>query len=62
MSLRIDTRHIKAAQLVMAYGTSDALTKCILTKRRKMTARQAACAVKWPDSRCSHTNNSPLTT
>lgn len=47
MSLRIDTRHIRAAQLVMAYGASDALTKRILTKHRKMTARQAACAVKW---------------
>ncbi|AUV61468.1 hypothetical protein HOS61_gp03 [Klebsiella phage SH-Kp 152410] len=47
MSLRIDTRHIRAAQLAMAYGASDALTKRILTKHRKMTARQAACAVKW---------------
>ncbi|QOV06798.1 hypothetical protein RCIP0028_00008 [Klebsiella phage RCIP0028] len=47
MSLRIDARHIRAAQVVMAYGTSDALTKRILTKHRRMTARQAAGAVKW---------------
>lgn len=47
MSLRIDTRHIRAAQRVMAYGTSDAQTKRILTNHRKMAARQAAAAVKW---------------
>lgn len=47
MSQRIDIRHIRTAQMVMAYGTSDALTKRILTKHRKMTARQAAVAVKW---------------
>lgn len=47
MSQRIDTRYIRAAQMVMAYGASDALTKRILTKHRKMTARQAAGAVKW---------------
>nr|CAK6603795.1 unknown function [Klebsiella phage vB_Kpn_K43PH164C1] len=47
MSQRIDIRHIRTAQMAMAYGTSDALTKRILTKHRKMTARQAAGAVKW---------------
>lgn len=47
MLLRIDTRHIRAAQLVMAYGASDVLTKRILMEHRKMTARQAAVAVKW---------------
>lgn len=47
MSLRINTRHIRAAQMVMAYGASDETAKRILTRRRKMTARQAAVAVKW---------------
>lgn len=47
MSQRIDMKQIRAAQLVMAYGASDKTTKRILTKHRKMTARQAAVAVKW---------------
>ncbi|QNN97278.1 hypothetical protein [Klebsiella phage NL_ZS_1] len=47
MLQRTDLKHIRAAQLVMAYGASDALTKRILTKHRKMTERQAAAAVKW---------------
>lgn len=47
MQERIDLKNIRAAQLVMAYGASDALTKRTLTKHRKMTARQAAAAVKW---------------
>lgn len=47
MSQRIDIRHIRAAQMVMAYGASDKTAKRILTKHRKMTARQAAVAVKW---------------
>lgn len=47
MSLRTDTKQVRAAQLVMAYGASDAQTKRILMNRRKMTARQAAAAVKW---------------
>lgn len=48
MSQRIDMKQIRAAQLVMAYGASDKTTKRILTKHRKMVARQAAAAaVKW---------------
>ncbi|WWT40757.1 hypothetical protein [Klebsiella phage 175003] len=47
MSQRTDLKHIRAALHVMAYGASDELTKRILTKHRKMTARQAAGAVKW---------------
>lgn len=47
MLQRIDMKQIRAAQLVMAYGASDKTTKRILTKHRKMTARQAAAAVKW---------------
>ncbi|QEG09951.1 hypothetical protein KMI2_21 [Klebsiella phage KMI2] len=47
MSQRIDMKQIRAAQLVMAYGASGKTTKRILTKHHKMTARQAAAAVKW---------------
>lgn len=47
MSQRIDVRHIRAAQMVMVYGASDKTAKRILMRRRKMTARQAAVAVKW---------------
>lgn len=47
MSQRTDMKHIRAALHVMAYGASVALTKRILTKHRRMTARQAAGAVKW---------------
>ena len=47
MSQHTDMRHIRAALHVMAYGASDALTKRILTKHRKMNARQAAAAAKW---------------
>ncbi|CAF0682964.1 hypothetical protein JJAMBB_00004 [Klebsiella phage TUN1] len=47
MSQRTDLKHIRAALHVMAYGASEALTKRILTNRRKMTARQAAAAIKW---------------
>lgn len=47
MSLRIDMKHIRTALHVMAYGASDVYTKRLLTRCRKMTARQAAVAVKW---------------
>jgi hypothetical protein len=47
MSQRTDMKHIRAALHVMAHGASDALTKRILTKNRKMTSRHAAAAVKW---------------
>ncbi|UXD79286.1 hypothetical protein GJJPMMHO_00060 [Klebsiella phage 150009] len=47
MSQRIDMKHIRTALYAMAYGASDVYTKRLLTRRRKMTARQAAVAVKW---------------
>lgn len=47
MSQRIDMKHIRTALHVMTYGASDVYTKRLLTRCRKMTARQAAVAVKW---------------
>lgn len=57
MSQRIDMKHIRTALHVMAYGASDVYTKRLLTRCRKMTARQAAVAVKWQGSHSSHTDN-----
>ena len=55
MSLRTDTKHIRAALHVMAYGATKVYTKRILTRCRKMTARQAASAVKWAEfTLCSY--------
>lgn len=47
MSQRTKMKHIKMALYAMAYGATGRKTKRILTKHRKMTARQAAGAVKW---------------
>ena len=49
MSLRTDMKHVKAALHLMAYGATKMYTKRILTRCRKMTARQAASAVKWAE-------------
>ena len=46
MSLRTNMKHIKTAMYAMAYGATKRHTKRILTRHRKMTARQAASAVK----------------
>lgn len=47
MLQRTNMKHIKTALYAMAYGATKRQTKRILTRHRKMTARQAASAVKW---------------
>lgn len=49
MSLRTNMKHIKTAMYAMAYGGTKRHTKRILTRHRKMTARQAASAIKWAE-------------
>lgn len=49
MSLRTNMKHIKTAMYTMAYGATKRQTKRIITRHRKMTARQAASAVKWAE-------------
>ncbi|CAK6604195.1 hypothetical protein EMP27_17 [Klebsiella phage vB_KpnP_Emp27] len=47
--LRTNSKHVKTALYAMAYGASKRKVKRILTRHRKMTARQAASAVKWAE-------------
>ena len=49
MSLHTNMKHVKSALHVMAYGGTKLYTKRLLTRCRKMTARQAASAVKWAE-------------
>lgn len=49
MSLRTNLKHVKAALYLMTYGATKRRTKRMLTGHRKMTARQAASAVKWAE-------------
>lgn len=49
MLLRTNMKHIKTAMYAMAYGATKRRAKRILTRHRKMTARQAASAVKWAE-------------
>ena len=44
--LRTNSKHIRTALHMMAYGASKRKTKRILTRNRKMAARQVASAVK----------------
>lgn len=56
MSPRTNTKHIKTALYAMAYGATKRKTKRILTRNRKMAARQAASAVKWAEFTLYSTN------
>ncbi|QFR42350.1 hypothetical protein [Pantoea phage vB_PagP-SK1] len=49
MLQRTRWKHVKQALYMMAYGASKRKAKRVLKRGRKVTARQAASAVKWAE-------------
>lgn len=49
MLQRTRWKHVKQALYMMAYGASKRKAKRVIMRGRKMTARQAASAIKWAE-------------